>query len=152
MRNFDKLCQRCGKECECDHLHPKEFLAGAIIGGVVGAAAALLMAPKSGEELREDIADKVQEISENTHDFADDIHEKGKRFANNASSGASSIVDQASDVIETITDEIQNWKDRRKGGKIRVKETIASASEHLDDILDWASLGIRLWQSAKRRR
>lgn len=34
------------------------FLLGAIIGGAVGAAVALLYAPKSGKELREDLADK----------------------------------------------------------------------------------------------
>jgi gas vesicle protein len=38
------------------------FLAGVLIGGLVGAAAALLFAPQSGEETRTQIRDKSIEI------------------------------------------------------------------------------------------
>jgi gas vesicle protein len=38
------------------------FLAGILIGGLVGAAAALLLAPQSGEETRTQIKDKSIEI------------------------------------------------------------------------------------------
>ncbi len=48
------------------------FLAGLLIGGLVGAAAALLTAPKSGEETRAVIKEKSIELrdkaSEVTHD------------------------------------------------------------------------------------
>lgn len=35
------------------------FLAGAVIGGLVGAALGLLLAPQTGEELREHVGDFV---------------------------------------------------------------------------------------------
>lgn len=35
------------------------FLAGAVIGGFIGAALGLLLAPQSGEELREQVGDYV---------------------------------------------------------------------------------------------
>jgi gas vesicle protein len=38
------------------------FLAGIFIGGLVGAAAALLLAPQSGEETREQIREKSIEL------------------------------------------------------------------------------------------
>ena len=38
------------------------FLAGILIGGLVGAAAALLLAPQSGEETREQIREKSIEL------------------------------------------------------------------------------------------
>ena len=38
------------------------FLAGVLIGGLVGAAAALLLAPQSGEETRTQIREKSIEI------------------------------------------------------------------------------------------
>ncbi|MEI8134599.1 MAG: YtxH domain-containing protein [bacterium] len=41
----------------------QSFVTGALIGGVVGAAFALLYAPKRGAELREDISEKVGDIS-----------------------------------------------------------------------------------------
>lgn len=44
-----------------DTMHVKDFVIGALVGGIVGAAAALLLAPKSGSELRGDVA--VQAVS-----------------------------------------------------------------------------------------
>ena len=35
-----------------------EFLAGVIIGGLIGAAVGLLLAPQPGEETREQLRDK----------------------------------------------------------------------------------------------
>lgn len=40
------------------------FLNGMIIGAIAGAAIALLLAPKSGEDLRDDIKREVDEILE----------------------------------------------------------------------------------------
>jgi gas vesicle protein len=36
------------------------FLAGAVIGGLIGAAVGLLLAPRTGEELREQVGDFVE--------------------------------------------------------------------------------------------
>lgn len=36
------------------------FLAGVVIGGLVGAALGLLLAPRTGEELREQVGDYVE--------------------------------------------------------------------------------------------
>lgn len=42
----------------------QSFLVGAMIGGAVGAAFALLYAPKRGKELREDISATVSDVSD----------------------------------------------------------------------------------------
>jgi gas vesicle protein len=38
------------------------FILGAVIGGLIGAGVAILMAPSSGEELRSDISLRTQQI------------------------------------------------------------------------------------------
>lgn len=38
------------------------FLKGLIIGGLIGAVAALLLAPKSGRETRTDICNRTEEL------------------------------------------------------------------------------------------
>jgi gas vesicle protein len=38
------------------------FLIGAIVGGLLGAGLALLFAPKSGVELRQDITDYADQV------------------------------------------------------------------------------------------
>ncbi len=42
--------------------YTRGFLAGALIGGLTGAVVALLFAPKSGRELRRDIAERTSEL------------------------------------------------------------------------------------------
>jgi len=44
----------------------KSFLWGALTGAVTGAVAALLLAPKSGRELRGDLAETAQKVGEKT--------------------------------------------------------------------------------------
>jgi gas vesicle protein len=40
------------------------FLVGAIVGGVLGAAAALFLAPKTGKEMREDFTSQASQLKE----------------------------------------------------------------------------------------
>ena len=48
------------------------ILGAAAVGAVVGATAALLLAPKSGQEMREDLKD----LAEKTKDRAEDLKER----------------------------------------------------------------------------
>jgi len=82
----------------------KELLIGGLIGGVVGAALGLLLAPKSGENLRRDIADTYEDISERTHDFSNDVAKKGKAFARTTSSTASKWFTLAQNLVNDLSD------------------------------------------------
>ena len=55
------------------------FLAGFVIGGLVGAATALLLAPQSGEETRVFIKDKSIELK----DKAIETTEEARAYAHN---------------------------------------------------------------------
>lgn len=46
------------------------FLSGGIIGGIVGAAVTILLTPSSGQELRDQLQDRVQEIQTNVKNAA----------------------------------------------------------------------------------
>ena len=48
------------------------FFSGFLIGGLVGAAVALLLAPQSGEETREQIRDKSIELRDQAEVMAKD--------------------------------------------------------------------------------
>lgn len=81
------------------NMNGKDFLLGAITGAVIGAATALLLAPKSGRELREDISEQYSNVSQKTQELAG----KAKELAGN------------------VVEDIKNWKDS--------KAEIAAASE-----------------------
>ncbi len=57
------------------------FLAGFVIGGLIGAGVALLMAPQSGEETRALIADKSIELRDRAVETAEDVQSQAGDFA-----------------------------------------------------------------------
>jgi gas vesicle protein len=57
------------------------FLAGFVIGGLIGAGVALLMAPQSGEETRALIADKGIELRDLASETATDYQTRAGDFA-----------------------------------------------------------------------
>jgi gas vesicle protein len=71
------------------------FLLGAIAGAVVGAGVALLVAPKSGAETREDltagyttlretVARRYKEVADRANEALDSLEEKSAELANQA--------------------------------------------------------------------
>ena len=45
-------------------------------GAIVGAAAALLLAPKKGEELRQDLADLAEEAKDRAQNFCEQVRQE----------------------------------------------------------------------------
>lgn len=124
----------------------RDLLVGGLVGGIVGAVAGLLLAPKPGEDLRQDIVDTYHDMSEKTQDIAGDMSKKGKSFAKTARSKASKWLDLAQQIIEEITEQAQ---DKSEELAEQAKRTVKGDRMH--DIMDWASLGFRLWQGLKSR-
>ena len=54
------------------------FLIGLAIGALAGAAAALLLAPESGEELRREINEKSDEMKQKAQQQVDALQEQGR--------------------------------------------------------------------------
>lgn len=53
-----------------------KFLAGAIIGGAIGAIAGILLAPQSGEETRELLNDASKDVAKKTDKTVREIQDK----------------------------------------------------------------------------
>jgi len=86
------------------------FMTGLAIGAVVGATLALLYAPKKGTELREDIADTVDDVTtkfrnaiDHVKDTVSEIMDEGKvtgnEFFQQAVAKAESLIDEADRII-----------------------------------------------------
>ena len=69
------------------------FLTGAFIGGVVGAALAMLFTPNSGEETREIIKKKSKEIGKKVDKVKDDLAPKVKDLKNDVKKRIREMVD-----------------------------------------------------------
>lgn len=69
----------------------KEFLMGAIIGGLVGAATALFLAPKSGKEMRTELNTQAESLKGKTSQLYDVAKTKSTELADVAKVKSSSI-------------------------------------------------------------
>ncbi|MDR3541564.1 MAG: YtxH domain-containing protein [Desulfosporosinus sp.] len=54
-----------------DNKKNKKVIKSAIFGGLVGAAMGLLLAPKSGKELRQELAEQTQKMGDKAIDIKD---------------------------------------------------------------------------------
>jgi gas vesicle protein len=127
----------------------RDLIIGGLVGGIVGAALGLMLAPKSGEALRHDIADTYDDISERTHEFADNMTRRGKAFAKTTSSKANKWFALAQNIVNDLSEGANE-----KGEDLidHVKGLVNN--KRVSEILDWAQLGYRAWhglQSKKRR-
>ena len=120
-----------------DNKTAKGLLLGFITGSVVGAALALLYAPKSGKELRNDIRVKKDEILDDTSEYlqiaktkATDLINEGKRkseeLISDAKKRAGTLIDDANSILndakEKATTAIGNTKEKLTGETEKVKE------------------------------
>ena len=70
------------------------FLAGFFIGGLIGAAVALLLAPQSGEETRILIRDKSIELKDKASETADDYYSRAGEYASSTLESGKQILDE----------------------------------------------------------
>jgi gas vesicle protein len=71
------------------------FLRGLVIGGVLGALAGILFAPKSGKELRSDIKEKGSEVLKDAKEIYADASTKAKEIIEEAKHQAGELKKEA---------------------------------------------------------
>jgi gas vesicle protein len=81
------------------------FLAGFLIGGLIGAGAALLLAPQSGEETREMLRERSIELKGRAEQAASDIRTK-----------AESTIHEGRERIDEVVESTRQRVSRRKPG------------------------------------
>jgi gas vesicle protein len=96
------------------------FLAGILVGGLIGAAAALLLAPQSGEETRTMIKDKSIELKEKASETAEEALDKANKTLEETRTKLTSSMDD----LRTRVDELSASL-RQQGAEVKVAETPA---------------------------
>ena len=88
------------------------FFAGFIMGGLVGAAVALLLAPQSGEETRAIIKDKSIELKDKAVEYSQDAKLRAEQAMVDARTKAGAAIDD----LRVRTDEYARVTKERIAG------------------------------------
>lgn len=95
-----KEVQRMYEE-DSNSINSKDFIIGALIGGMIGAATALFVAPKAGKELRNDITEQARSLSEKTDKLRRDITETAKEKTEAVSNKTAEFVSKVKSLKST---------------------------------------------------
>lgn len=117
--------------------YTRGFLMGALVGGAIGGIVALLFAPKSGRELRRDIADKTEEVYDKAQKYFtkedgkpeefDDVINEGRLRAERIVSSART---QAENILESAEQVLKDAKSRAQ----RSTHSTGSAGLHSSEL------------------
>ncbi|WP_042474552.1 YtxH domain-containing protein [Bacillus ndiopicus] len=72
----------------------KDFIIGALVGGIVGAAAGLLLAPKSGRDLRGAVATQAVSLRDRSVELSSTAKEKTVQLSSQLKEQSTNLVDK----------------------------------------------------------
>src|ERR1700750_1322856 len=96
-----------------DKVSPR--LTYLLIGGGIGAVLALLFAPKSGEELRGDIADATRKGIDRSKEAAQQLGERAGEYYEATRGRASELYSQAADKVTEVAQTAREAAARQTG-------------------------------------
>ena len=101
-----------------------DFLAGFLVGALVGAAAALLFAPMSGDETRVMIREKGLELGHKADEMSLEARKKAEDLQLQAKQRAETLQAQAKERAETLQDRVKVAVDEGKATAVKKKEEL----------------------------
>ncbi|WP_141433783.1 YtxH domain-containing protein [Bacillus sp. 03113] len=126
-RNIENIDQE-------EQINTKDFLIGALVGGIVGATAALLLAPKSGKELLNDINVQASSIKEKGDNIRKVVKLRGVELATTAK-------DKTENISQAVVEQSSHLLNKVKKIKSDIlSESELAVSEPIEDEEDFISL------------
>ena len=113
----------------------KGLLIGFLTGAAVGSIIALLFAPKSGKELREEIKNKSQDFMDDADSYLSNAKEKATQLINEGKKKSEKLVADTKEKVDTLLGEaekiLSDAKDKAGNFAHSGKEKIEKESERL---------------------
>ncbi len=108
------------------------FLMGVLVGGAVGAIVALLLAPKSGKELRRDIVETGEGLLDKAGDLIAKGEDKVEDSLNEGRLRAQRIVSSARQQAESILSSAENVLHEARQRAKAMRENVESFRSETD--------------------
>jgi gas vesicle protein len=110
-----------------------KIIIALLAGAAVGAAVALLLAPSSGSELREDISDYFDDIAGTVRNKAESAANSVREYSNNA-------IERSKSKFRSTVNDLSNYKD---GITDKVKTRANNAVEAGRDAIEHAKSRVK---------
>lgn len=113
-----------------------DFVAGFVIGALVGAAATLLLAPQSGEQTRTLIREKSIELGQRADELSAEARRRAEELQAEARQRAEMVQTQARERAEMVQTQAKERADQLQGRvKQAVEEGRAAAADKRQELL-----------------
>lgn len=128
--------------------YAKGMIVGSLIGGAIGAAVALLFAPKPGNELRKDIAEKSSGVTTKASGYF-------RKIENDVQSVVSSAINEGkvkadgiiSNAKKQADDLVRSANQVLKDAKLKASDARTSYGEKVSSYKDAAKAGVEAFKS-----
>ncbi len=129
----------------------KGLFVGFIAGGVVGAVLALLYAPKSGREFREDLGNKGDEYLDEAEKYITDARGKAKDLINEGKKRSERLINDAKNKSDELLKDAEKILTDAKSKANQMidtgKKTVESESAKLKDAV---KAGVDAYKESKK--
>lgn len=112
-----------------NNMSGKDFLIGALVGGIIGAGAALLLAPKSGKELRVDLTEGYHTATKKTQELAKSVGEKSEYIVGKVKEVASNVKEDIQNFASNTLKDANELKEEVQEEAAEGKEEVAAAQD-----------------------
>ena len=122
-----------------ENINSKDFLIGALIGGIARSALALIIAPRSGKELREYNNQGASYVKDRASEWKDVAAVKGNEWMDKAKQQSQQLGDTVSQKSQDLTQKFKETKDTLQN-KVTNNNDPEKAAEEVARAIEEAAL------------
>ena len=106
------------------------FIVGALVGTVIGGVVALLAAPKSGKQLRDDISGELDNWIDRANDYTDYAVERGVEMYDVATGVAGEVGEDIKVNLKSTADQLKKSAEELKS---HAEKEVANVSDNIQE-------------------
>lgn len=129
MANYENQHHERNESQSDSNINTKDFLIGVLIGGFVGAATALFLAPKSGKEIRSDINTQALSLKDKTTNLRDAAVTKGTELVEVAKEKTNTLSQTVSKQSTELINKVKNLKPTGAVEEVLAEEAVEEQAE-----------------------
>lgn len=118
-----------------NHDNLESFVMGTFVGAAVAGITALLLAPKSGKDLRGEIAGQADKTKGQARDYLNIAKDKGRELKETVEKAGSDYLDNASATYEQLSNQVGSSMDETKENLDNIKQEAKNTAEETKDIM-----------------